>query len=653
MDMDLDEDFNDFELDLEDLLALQQEEEIYLSSQQVRTTVTDTQLNLVPPIERASTNEQQTTTNVQQSRGIQEEQETIENLRFRLERSELIRANNDDERRKRESEDARTIIEEKANILRLKRELARLKEQDDPYQKRPFPGTVPDHQKSKRSVKPSPFIKLPSFFSQSSYSQSQSSQQSTIKVEGLVTPPLPTTSMSTASPVKMPSSHSEPKKPKVRQQQTKKTGLTETEKNNKLLIVLFTPLFQEWNNRNHKNTKSINVCLTKSNIRYFSTRFSQQFVPDRSQCSSAGNYENLVLLASDISNHLIKSEHAHSTIRLLLNVLNLSLQICIKEKSYKVIQNIVDVLLSLSTCFPITKKFLEKDLIDNNSILIQLSKSLELFYFDKQEQYLLLTEVPDIQRKSMTEINRLSQTYSTTPTEISRRLKLADTPKESLTIVSSILELFFSIASQDEKAVFDFLMEDSSFLKLLDPVTPYKVLISALSILETNFADDAYMVSYKDQNLMLVNYLTDLIIVPQGSLSFDNWFELRFKSMNLLYYMTLVQPSSRLFKKMFEVIFKGTDQALADLYREFNENRPYTSVKNRKLYDRLMKIGLEIIYNIIMNYPEDIFVHVNEPKSKHVFGYVQFFRSKGINENHPANTILSILSKYFGAYFSR
>lgn len=54
-----------------------------------------------------------------------------------------------------------------------------------------------------------------------------------------------------------------------------------------------------------------------------------------------------------------------------------------------------------------------------------------------------------------------------------------------------------------------------------------------------------------------------------------------------------------------------------------------------KLYDRLMKIGLEIIYNIIMNYPEDIFVHVNEPKSKHVFGYVQFFRSKGINENHP------------------
>lgn len=65
-------------------------------------------------------------------------------------------------------------------------------------------------------------------------------------------------------------------------------------------------------------------------------------------------------------------------------------------------------------------------------------------------------------------------------------------------------------------------MEDSSFLKLLDPVTPYKVLISALSILETNFADDASMVSYKDQNLMLVNYLTDLIIVPQGSLSFDN-----------------------------------------------------------------------------------------------------------------------------------
>lgn len=219
------------------------------------------------------------------------------------------------------------------------------------------------------------------------------------------------------------------------------------------MIVLFTPLFQEWNHRNHKNTKDINVCLTKVNIRYFSERFSQQLVPHRNQCSSAENYNHLLLLASDISHHLIKSEYAHSTIRLLLNVLNLSLQICIEERSFKVIQNIVSVLLGLSTCFPITKKYLEKDLIDNNSILIQLAKSLKLFCFDKQEKYLLLIDVPDIKKKSMTEVIRLSETYSTTPTEILRRLEQANTPKESFLIVNSILELFFWVGSQDEKAV--------------------------------------------------------------------------------------------------------------------------------------------------------------------------------------------------------
>lgn len=64
-------------------------------------------------------------------------------------------------------------------------------------------------------------------------------------------------------------------------------------------------------------------------------------------------------------------------------------------------------------------------------------------------------------------------------------------------------------------------MEGSSFLKLLDPNTPYKVIIAALSVLETNFSGDVYMASYKDQNLMLVKYLTNLTVVPQGSLTFD------------------------------------------------------------------------------------------------------------------------------------
>ncbi|KAG2231148.1 hypothetical protein INT48_003356 [Thamnidium elegans] len=618
MEMDIDQEFDDFELGSEDLLALQQKEEIYLSSQQVRTT--DTQLNLVPPIEHASTNEQPTHIPAigrtsTKSQSLLEAEHTIENLRFRLHRSELTQANNDDEHRKRELEEAKSILKEKAYILRLRQELARLKEQDDVYQKRPFPGTIPDSQKQKRNVKPSPFLKPLSSFSQSQNSQ-QSQTQNT---------PQP---MSMASPVKIPSSYSAPKKPKVLQPR-KKSGLTETEteKNNKLLIVLFTPLFQQWNHQNHKNTKDINVCLTKVNIRYFSERFSQQLVPDRNQCSSAEHFNHLLLLASDISSHLIKSEYAHSTIRLLLNVLNLSLQICIKEKCFKVIQNIVSILTSLCTTFSITKKYLVKDLrFDNNSILFQLTKSFELFWFDKQEKYLLLDEVPDIQQKSMTDIIRLSETYSTTPTELLHRLKQANTPKESFTIVSNILELFYCVGSQDEKAVFDFLMEDSFFLRLLYPTTPYKVIIAALSVLETNFLDDVYMVSYKDQNLTLVNCLTNITIVPQGSFTFDQWFELRHKSMDLLYCMTLAQPSSILFAEIFKVIFQSTNLALAEVTREFNKHRPIASIKNRKQYDHLMKIGLEIMYSVIMNYPQDIFEHVSEPKPNHVLGYVQFFR---------------------------
>lgn len=117
-------------------------------------------------------------------------------------------------------------------ILRLKKDLVKLKEQDDVRRKRPFPGAGIASQKQKRSAKPSPF---PTF------SQSQSSQQSQrqdtpqpSKVEGLATPPscssMPTL-MSMASSVNIPS----PKKPKVPKPQPKKNGLTETEKN----VILF------------------------------------------------------------------------------------------------------------------------------------------------------------------------------------------------------------------------------------------------------------------------------------------------------------------------------------------------------------------------------------------------------------------------------
>lgn len=211
-------------------------------------------------------------------------------------------------------------------------------------------------------------------------------------------------------------------------------------------------MFKIWNVQHHNNTKDINVSLTPSRIKQFAESFSNQFKPDTTQCSTQEIHENLSLLASDISKYLIKSEYADGTIRLLLDVLNLSLTICIKDKLFEVIQNIILTVNTLSSQFSVASAYLYHDLImDKNSILKNISHVLELFPLHQNKSNVLMMEIPDIQTKSMTQIMKFSQVFEISPIELSNRLSEKKMPSESTEMMKSIVELFYSIGSMNDR----------------------------------------------------------------------------------------------------------------------------------------------------------------------------------------------------------
>lgn len=185
-------------------------------------------------------------------------------------------------------------------------------------------------------------------------------------------------------------------------------------------------------------------------IQYFSVEFSKQIIPERSQCSSTEHFDHLVILASDISSHLVKSENVES-IQFLLNVFKFSLSICIKEKLIIPIRNIVTSVSTLASIFPIATTFLTKDLMfAADSILTHLTTCLSLFPLHPYTPNVLVSEVPHIQTRPMSTIVSLSKTYSITATGILNAVKQEKPTQEGFEIVTSILELFYHINSQDE-----------------------------------------------------------------------------------------------------------------------------------------------------------------------------------------------------------
>lgn len=218
------------------------------------------------------------------------------------------------------------------------------------------------------------------------------------------------------------------------------------------MIVLFGPVFKIWNVKNHNNSKDINICLTSSRLKYFADLFSYQFVPEKTECSSLEVYKKLSLLASDLSTYLVKSEHADGTIRLLLDVLNLCLSVCIKEDLVNVIHNIILVVNSLSSTFSVASGYLYKDLIfDKNSILKNITRVLDCFPFTQSKSNVLLSEIPDIATKPMTEIIKYSDIFEINPMELSTQLHERNTSTASFHTIQSILSLFHTIGSINDR----------------------------------------------------------------------------------------------------------------------------------------------------------------------------------------------------------
>lgn len=218
-----------------------------------------------------------------------------------------------------------------------------------------------------------------------------------------------------------------------------------------MLLVLFTPAFQKWNIEQHRNQKDINMCLfDKQRVEYFSTAFSQEFIPEQGQCSSIA-LDNMKLLASDIRSYLVKSEYADGTIRLLLNVFNLCMPICITERLYVIMQHIINIVNTLAISFPVVTKYLHRDFtFDANSLLTQFVKTLALFPLRDVQPPQVIVDHPDIENKSFGEIKHVVENYSSSPSQITKSLH-TKTPKEEPEIIKSILDLFYCVGSKFKK----------------------------------------------------------------------------------------------------------------------------------------------------------------------------------------------------------
>ncbi|KAI9356121.1 hypothetical protein BD770DRAFT_390500 [Pilaira anomala] len=656
MDMPMDDEFDDFPINYDELVR---QEEIYLSSQQDPSSSSNSQQQSQwdPPVDQVSNNR-----STASKKAL-----TVEEMEFRLKRLELAPTTNCEELYE-ELKDAKQMLEEKDRaILLLKQEVHSYRERGshEVSQKRSYPGSVSQTTvKKKVSTKPSIFTKIEDSFS------SQISTQSLAPVPAHSQAPF---NLQAPTQSQTPSVQSTKQKPDEQRSfslstitvvsgipQTKEKARqkrpikSETEENIKLLRVLFTPLFQKWNYEKYNGRKDINTCLTPEMIQYFSVEFSKQIIPERSQCSSAEHFDHLVILASDISSYLVKSENVESSIQFLLNVFKFSLSICIKEKLIIPIRNIVTSVSTLASIFPIATTFLTKDLMFAvESILTHLTTCLTLFPLHPYTPNVLVSEVPHIQTRPMSTIISLSKTYSITATGILNAVKQEKPTQEGFDIVMSILELFYHINTQDEVPKFEFLMENTAFLNLLNVNLPYDLIMQVLSLLETNFMGDAHMQSYKDTSFKVVTRLADVIVSSQGSLTFEEWFELRFKALNIFYGVTYITISKDMMVEIHKIVFQSVNKLLKRIAIEFNEYRPYASVADRKRYDSLMKVSIEVMYSSIYNCPVDIFLCLKDIKPQSVIGYVVFFREKGINEKHFAEQALSDLGNYLVVYHQK
>ncbi|CAO3646579.1 unnamed protein product [Mucor hiemalis] len=573
-----------------------------------------------------------------------------------------IRNNNEAERQQSEVLQLREKLKDREReLIHIKKELYKYKEQPvDHQQKRLFPGfNVYDKPKVKKiSSKPSPFANAAASFSQSRASLSMSSQatstlsENTLNDKASVRMPMLT---SLASPMISPISNTkevvnvraEPEVPITRSsippddppsltenpplpdQPKKIRRPTETENKQKLFVVLLTPHFQQWNATHHNNNKDINTALSRLLTKQLSEEFSQQFIPDPSQSPPQTEYERLQLLASDVNNSILKGDSTDNTIRLLLNIFNLTLKIAIKCKLYKIIHTIANVTYALTGNFTIARKYLQRDVAfdANSSLLVQFTKSLALFPFYEPQCPELLSLVGEHRDLSFSDIDRLTTTFNMKPSQIYKDLHSPQSTDKALVIVKSILELFFRVGSDCKKPIFLFLLTNSSFLNLLHHKRPNDIISLSLSVLETGLTNDPCLDVYSDNSLQVLHALTDLISTSATSLETIQWYNICIKALALLELILASELPYKLAIEASKLVLEKVNEAMDSMLAGYLQNsRHLTDTISNKRAD-FVRLGLETIYSSIKWCPANIFKYTEDLKASSVLDMVDFIQN--------------------------
>lgn len=588
-----------------------------------------------------------------------EAERIMENYRFQIERLQMnMRDNSEVQQQQTEMLQLKEMLRDKdRELIHLKKELYKYKEQpssDQQQQKRAFPGlNVYDKSKVKKLSRPSPFTQAAASFSQSraSPSPSLSSQSTSSQLENIPNdkasvkmPRLASLASPMISPLKpVADVKAEPEPPvnfaphdrspstsnrPTRSQPRKIRKRTENESKQTLLTVLLTPHFQRWNTTHHDNKKDINTALTRPLIKKLSEEFSLQFIPDPEQSPPQTEYERLQLLASDVNNSILKGDSTSNTIRILLNIFNISLKIAIKCKLYKIIHNIVNVIKALTENFPIARKYLQRDItFETNSLLAQFAKSLALFPFYETHSPQLLEQVENRNEVSFKDTDRITETFKMKPSVLYKDLHLEESTEEALAIVRSILELFICVGPGCKNSIFIFLLTDADFLNLLNPKRPYDIIYLAMSVLETSLTNDSCLIDYTGKELKVLRSLTDLISTSKKFVESVQWYNICIKVFALLQLILGSDLPENLAIEASRVTLEKVNDAMDSMAARYSKNANHLTDSIRERRAEFIKCGLQTIYCSIKWCPTNVFKCTEELRANTVLQMVSFFQN--------------------------
>ncbi|KAI8087761.1 uncharacterized protein B0P05DRAFT_373352 [Gilbertella persicaria] len=297
--------------------------------------------------------------------------------------------------------------------------------------------------------------------------------------------------------------------------------VNENQENYKLLRVLYSDIFIEWNNKNHNGTKDFESCVHH-------TELIDMFV---SQCMPESHESNVTLdqfglMADQIKHTIQDSKQPHQTIPILLHQLHFCLSISIENRLYKTIQHLSNIIHRLTCAFIEAKEYMYQELMlyPPSSLVYTMANALSLFRFTQlPPEISILDNHPDIQNNnniSFTRIMELAELYNMLPSQICSLIDAEKTPDETLDTVKSILESFIHLGLTYQEPLFVFLLTHEGFLELISTATPWLVLMKACHVLNTNYVDKQWSdIEWRsDKPLKAIQKLFDLLDIPGASI---------------------------------------------------------------------------------------------------------------------------------------